>query len=108
MQDVHNETGEQSKQMKLSDEVSMSSDPELVKPIVGTPWEPTLGRGARVLDREPPTATEPFVPEAELVGSTKFQTERTRSHSQTILPSPRGRITIVRIHRWMYLVQGCP
>ena len=43
-----------------------SSDPELVKSIVGTPWDPTPGREARVLDYEPLTVTEPINPEAEL------------------------------------------
>ena len=43
-----------------------SSDFELVKSIVGTLWDPTLARGARVLEYEPLTATEPSVPEAEL------------------------------------------
>ena len=41
-------------------------DPELVKSIVGTPWDPPSGREARVLDNEPLTATESIVPQAEL------------------------------------------
>ena len=43
-----------------------SNDLELVKLIVGIPWDPTLGREARVLDYGALTATEPFVPEAAL------------------------------------------
>ena len=39
-----------------------SINPEFLISIVGTPWDPTLGREARVLDYEPLTATEPMVP----------------------------------------------
>ena len=35
-----------------------SSDLELVKSIVGAPWNPMPGREARVLDFEPLTATD--------------------------------------------------
>ena len=51
-------------QSKLHENVTaiLSSDPELVKSIVRTFWDPTHGREARVLDYEPLTATEPSVP----------------------------------------------
>ena len=44
-----------------------SSDPELLKSIVGVPWDPVPGEaGGQTVDYEPLRATEPIVPDAEL------------------------------------------
>ena len=77
-----------------------SSDPELVKSIVGTPLgSHAWARGARVrLGTTHSQRQNPMFHRQSYFH--EVPNTETRNHSDTVLHSTRCRITIIRIHRW--------